>query len=178
MFKCKLCGEELHESHVSSADKNMCRPCYSDMVNYRRWTTRTDYTPTPSQESTIHRLEQMFRHNMQHGGYVPKCFTKDRKDVECQTCGKVFKTSTGITLCWECQIREGEYRKLLADKERGAKTYGGLEGIAKRVWKEQQKSMKDTVAVQKEALHKLDAYYSEKHSQGKRVPLAWIERWG
>jgi hypothetical protein len=167
MIECKLCSEVIPEGYVASADKKMCKKCYSDVVRYRRWQTMTGQIDVYKQ-SEIHRLETMFKANMAQGKYVPRCFKLPKTPVVCETCSKTFETNTGLKLCYDCNKREQMYIRLLVEN---GKARGGSAVFVTIVEGKTSKPRK------REALHRMDGEYAELHAKGRRVPQAFLRGW-
>jgi Zn finger protein HypA/HybF involved in hydrogenase expression len=166
MAYCKLCGSVMVEGMAAKADKNMCKRCYSDMTRYRRWQTQEEPLNVIQTSETL-RLEKMFKSNMAAGRYVPRCFIKEPVDVECETCDKVYKTSTGLKLCKECSKREQIYIKLVEQESKVSGRSVAIVVIRDRA---------EYAARKRVALQRYEAMYTDLHSNGKRVPQAFLRR--
>lgn len=110
---CKLCHKDLP---ASKADPKMCKKCYTDISQYRRWLASTTKL-MPYQESKASRINDMIEVNIENGGYVPRFYMNDSVETTCASCDVLYTTPTRITICSACRSKESAYHAAVAKNE-------------------------------------------------------------
>lgn len=147
-FNCKFCHKELPKSEMSTVHINMCRPCHSKIMMYRR-ALHLGFK-TEKQQKVKYIVEKQIKHNLEHGGYVPSYYNAEEVNQQCAYCGLSFKSKIQMNKCPECTKLEEQYRTLVH--------YYNETGI------------------EKPQLTKLELYYLNMQRRGLKVPKAFLKR--
>lgn len=142
---CKLCHEV---GEPSSSDKKMCKPCFSAVTKYRNLVVKVRESLPPGNIKFMERLEKMFKHNVETGGYVPRCYGVKPTRRHCATCSREFLVNGMEKICRPCKRRANAYQTLLS---------------------------RDPHSPTLDWHHD---YYLDKYRQGKHVPRSFLKQKG
>lgn len=102
---CKLCHKV---QEMSTADPKMCKKCYTDLTQYRRWISKKK-KPELHQVSRMARINSYIEHNILIGGYVPQFYSAQAEVKKCGSCDSDFVSPVDTRVCTECRVMESNY---------------------------------------------------------------------